>query len=345
MLVRPIEERDLGRLYELAQEAGYGLTTLPPDEAVLQRRIRQSQRSFGYPADRPGPETYLFVLEDVDSGVVQGISGIVAKVGGYEPFWTYRLDTVVQESRQLGIRREIPVLNLLAEHDGPSEIGSLFCSPGYRQRGAGRLLSKVRFLFMAEHSQLFEDRVLAEMRGVIDSQGQSPFWDAIGRHFFGMSYHQADYLVMADKRFIGELMPKHPIYVPLLPDDAQAVIDQVHPLTRPALALLEDEGFRRTGEVDIFEGGPVLSCSCERVGMIRRSRRARIAELTDESDGAGDHVVLNPELRGRATLATVRELREGDVALSRAVAELLGLSVGDACRYGLLRPPALRGPS
>ena len=47
-----------------------------------------------------------------------------------------------------------------------------------RPRGLnGRLLSKHRFLFMAEHPELFDSTVFAEMRGVSDGNGHSPFYE------------------------------------------------------------------------------------------------------------------------------------------------------------------------
>ena len=99
---------------------------------------------------------------------------------------------------------------------------------------------------------------VARQIGVVDAQGRSPFWEAIGRHFFDIDFPKADYLSMVNKRFIADLMPKHPIYIPLLPKEAQAVIGEVHDQTRPAMRILADEGFECCDQVDIFEGGPVV---------------------------------------------------------------------------------------
>src|SRR5262249_2187424 len=156
------------------------------DAKLLRKRIRESLRGFEHLADEDAPkgETYLFVLEDIENHKVVGTCGVVSKVGGFEPFYAYRVETSVPESNQLNVRNEIGTLPLVEEHDGPCEIGSLFLSPSYRKDGNGRLLSLSRFLFMAEHREYFDPVVIAEMRGVVDDQGQSPFWDALGRHFF-----------------------------------------------------------------------------------------------------------------------------------------------------------------
>ena len=74
-----------------------------------------------------------------------------------------------------------------------------------------------------------------------------------------MDFDRADYLTgVGQKTFVAELMPKHPIYIDLLPETARAVIREPHPNTRPALSLLESEGFRCEGYVDIFDAGPTV---------------------------------------------------------------------------------------
>ena len=210
VVFRPVNLDDLDPIVHLATLADFGLTTLPRDPEFLGKRIRDSQYSFERKAEAPGGEFYLFVLEDLEAARVVGTSGIVSRVGGFEPFYAYRIETVVHESQKLQVRKEVRALHLVAEHDGPCEIGTLFLSPEYRRAGLGRLLSKSRFLFMADQRQAFTSAVIAEMRGVSE-EGRSPFWEALGRHFFDIDFPKADYLSMLDKKFIAELMPSHPI--------------------------------------------------------------------------------------------------------------------------------------
>ena len=186
LVIRPIALTDLSPLEALSALTGYGLTTLPRDSALLRRRIRSSTRGFEklIDDDRPRGETYLFVLEDLATGKIAGTSGIVSKVGGFEPFYAYRIEMQVHESKMLNVRKEIRALHLVEDHDGPCEVGSLFLSPEYRRGGAGRLLSLCRFLFMAQFREYFDPEVIAEMRGVVDDNGHSPLWEALGRHFF-----------------------------------------------------------------------------------------------------------------------------------------------------------------
>src|SRR3954471_10785177 len=220
LVLRPVSLKDLDALLELTRSTGYGLTTLPADPQFLRKRILKSQRSFEGMSEQPAGEAFLLVLEEADSGKVIGTSGMVSKVGGFEPFYAFRIETTVHESKQLAVRKEIPVLHLVAEHNGPCEIGSLFLSPASRGGHSGRVLSLSRFLFMADHEQCFDPVVLAEMRGVVDGSGRSAFWDAVGQHFFDIDFGKADYLSVINKRFMAELMPKHPVYITLLPPEA-----------------------------------------------------------------------------------------------------------------------------
>src|SRR5262249_36368790 len=149
--------------------------------------------------------------------------------------------------------RKLDTLFLTNDLTGAAELCSLFLQGEYRRDNNGSLLSKSRFLFMAEFPERFNPRVIAEMRGVSDEQGRSPFWEALGRHFFKMEFSEADYLSgIGQKSFIAELMPQHPVYTAFLDDEARAVIGQVHENTKPALAMLAGEGFRYNGYVDIF---------------------------------------------------------------------------------------------
>src|ERR1700722_4357742 len=98
LVIRPVSLDDLDRLYELAAGTGYGLTSLPRDRELLQSKIVESQESFARPAHKPHGDSYLFVLEDTKTGRAVGTTGIVSKVGGFEPFYAYQVETAVAES-------------------------------------------------------------------------------------------------------------------------------------------------------------------------------------------------------------------------------------------------------
>ncbi len=338
-VIRPIAENDLDGLIQLAEQATYGLSTLPRDPDHLAGRIAASIAGFGNIEDAaPRGQTYLFAMHDTGTGQVVGCSGIASKVGGFEPFYAYRIETKVHESTVLNVRKEIQALHLVAEHNGPSEIGSLYLHPDHRGAGNGRALSLSRFLFITDHRPYFDDEIIAEMRGVIDPNGHSPFWDALGHKFFDIDFPFADYLSVVNKQFIADLMPRHPIYVTMLPDDAQAVIGQVHPNTAPALALLESEGFQRTGMVDIFEAGPVVMCPRDEIRCVTHAMRCPVSDLTAPSADAPIHLISNGQRDVRICAATIQVNGNESVAIPPDVAEHLMINVGDRITHIPLRP-------
>jgi len=339
VFIRPVTKDDLEPLLELAGAAGVGLTTLPKDRDLLARRIAKSVRSMEQISARPGGETYLFVMEDAASHRVVGASGIVSKVGGFEPFYAYKIKKELHKSRELKVRKEIDVLRLVRQHNGPAEIGSLFLSPEYRGRDAGRLLQLSRFLFVAEHPDAFEPLVVSELRGVIDAAGRSAFWDALGRHFFDIEFRQADYLSVVSKNFIADLMPTHPIYIPLLPKAAQDVIGKVHESSKPALKNLEDEGFTFTGMVDIFDAGPCVGCQRDDIRTMRDSRVAVVRRIETETIAGQVHLIASRAGSFRVCTGPL-VVEDSGVAIGADAAEVLGASIGQEVRFSLLRPPA-----
>jgi len=337
-VIRPCTIDDLDALVELALLTNFGLTTLPKDRELLRKRVLASTRHFEHEPDRPGGEDYLFVMQQIETGMVVGTCAVVSKVGGFEPFYAYRVQKALFESNVLNVRKEIDVLHLLADHDGPTEIGSLFLRPSHRHSGLGRFLSLSRFLFMAEFPQRFDPTVIAELRGVIDERGQSDFWDAVGRHFFEIEFPDADYLCVVNRRFIADLMPKHPIYVPLLPPCAQAVIGKVHERTKPALRLLESEGFKNAHMVDIFEAGPVLRCPFKEIRTIKESAKVPVLGVLEEVEDSPDYVICNTDCSGFRVCVGPLAREEGGVRLTRRVANVLAVDVADPVRCVPIRP-------
>jgi arginine N-succinyltransferase len=191
------------------------------------------------------------------------------------------------------------------------------------------LLARSRYLFIKLHRNRFADRTLAELRGVIDESGGSHFWDGIAGRFFGMGFAEADeFNAIHGTQFIADLMPNTPIYTAMLPESARAVIGVPHPSGRAAMKMLEREGFRYEGYVDIFDGGPTMSVATDEIRTIRESRELVVAEIRDGDEGermmiAAGH--LGGFVAGYAAIAI-----HGDEArINAETAERLHLKPGD----------------
>lgn len=336
IISRPVREEDLDTLYQLAHDAPDPITTLPADRKYLANRIHTSLRSFYPVIDKPGGESYLFVIESLTTGKLLGCSGIFARIGGYEPFYTYEIRESLLQHKPLNINQTLQELHLKLDHDGPSEIGSLYLSPEARGQGMGSLLSLSRFLFISRYPERFGDEIIAELRGVSDEQSRSPFWDAVGRYFFGCDYMSADqHSAKADKSFLKDLMPRHPIYVQLLTQSAQEVIGQVHTNTRPALAMLRQQGFEFMQEVDIFDAGPAYKAQTASIHAVVNSQQSHLGGNSrhQENHANSRALLARSDLDFRCTSCTISVQPDGSVLAPQSVIDALSLEIGDPVIY------------
>ncbi len=317
-VVRSVRQEDIDQLWDLIRQATYGMTTLQIPKEELMERIEASAFAVQKKVEKPDGSPYVFVMEDLHTGQLVGTSCIFSKIGGFEPFYAYRIVTEQHACEVLRKTTKTEELHLIKVHDGPTEIGSLFLLPTYRGAGRGRLLSLSRFAFMAAHPKRFSDEVIAEMRGVIQDDGRCPFWDALGKHFFEMEFPQADSLSTIRKKFIEDLMPRHPIYLCLLPQEARDAIGQVHHQTRPALAMLQAEGFRHRDWIDLFDGGPVVHCRRESIDAVRRTRFLPLVGVRENLD-APTHLLASEQSGFRSIFAPA-VLQDGGVVTTQLAA-------------------------
>ncbi|NHO31941.1 arginine N-succinyltransferase [Acetobacter sp. LMG 1636] len=286
--VRLARSDDLEQLYSLAAHTGGGLLNLPYDRAALKKRLDWSAASLACDIETPENELYLLVLENGQNGMIAGSACIFSRIGTPWPFYSYKIATHTHVSRELGRTFSTRLLHLVNDFDGASEVGGLFLHPDYRTGGLGSLLARSRYLFIARHRERFADRVIADLRGYVSAEGP-PFWNAVGRIFFGRDFAEADhYNALHGNQFIADLMPRYPIYIDLLPEAARASIGRTHDLAVPARKILEGEGFVYDGYIDIFDGGPTLSASTKNLRTLRESLCATVIPQepgSDVSDG------------------------------------------------------------
>lgn len=336
LVLRPIAAADLPALERLAAESGPGMTSMPTNRAVLEQRIADSEAGFASAAQAPGGEVYMLALEDTETGAVVGTSGIYAGVGLTRPFYSFRLSTVVYRSDDLDITNRMRTLHLVNDFTGATEVGSLFLSEPYRQGGVGQLLARSRYLMMAQTPERFGEWIMAEIRGWQDADGTVPVWEHLGRKFFGLQFQDADYISGGpSNRFIAELMPRHPIYVDLLPAEAAAALGKPHRDSAAAKRMLEKDGFEYDGYVDIFDGGPSLAVRRDRLYTAASSRYRKVQTI-DPAPGEAARmcVVGNARVAGaRFVVAEVAELDGTAVRIGADTAAALQVDVGDAVRF------------
>ncbi|MCL4159853.1 UNVERIFIED_CONTAM: hypothetical protein GTU68_044435 [Idotea baltica] len=331
--MRPSRLDDYEALLELASLSGPGFTSLPVDEPLLMSRLEKSDRAFRGSQKELQYGKYLLMMEDVSTGEVAGCSAVKSGTGIDTPFFNYRVITLAQASHAAGEKRfDMDALVLTNEYVGFTEVGTLFLKANHRGGGAGRLAAQSRYLLMAAAPDRFTDKVLAELRGVVDDEGKTPFWECLGRHFFQMEFTEADRLsATTDNQFILDLMPKYPIYVDLLPPEAREVIGRCHADGVGAYKLLLWEGFEFDRTVDIFDGGPLVAAQRRHIRTIRESRLVTLEQ--GDVDGARDGLVSTDALQDfRATSASLINAGDSTVVASKDVFERLKIKPGDTVR-------------
>ncbi len=305
------------------------MTTMPRDPEHMARRVDDAVASVDPDRKLDGREVYFFVLDEggPTEPEVTGTAAIYAAVGLDRPFYNYRVSRLTKYSPEIDRRFDYTVLQPSSDYTGCTEVGTLYLPPERRGGGRGRLLSFARFLFLAVHRSRFGEIVVAEMRGWIDDDGNSPFWDAVGQKFFGMELGEADRLSGQEFRFMQDLLPGTPIPVDLLPDAAQDVISKPHAGSEPAAAMLRKIGLRDHGYIDIFDAGLCLDAPIDDVDVTRRLVRRTVA-VSEESPTGQAGLACNSGLADFAVIELT--IAADDVQpMTTAQAEALGVSDGD----------------
>ena len=326
--IRAARAADLEPLYQMAKLTGGGFTNLPPDRAALSRKLERAEAAFTREEGALEDEVFVLVLENVGTREVRGTCQLFTHVGQLWPFYSYRLTTLTQHSQELDRTVRAELLSLVTDLEGSSEVGGLFLHPNERAGGLGMLLARSRYLFIAMHRPRFADRILAELRGIIDERGGSPFWDGVAGRFFGMSFQEADYFnAINGNQFIADLMPKHPVYIAMLSEDARNAIGVPHPGGRAAMRMLENEGFHYEGYVDIFDGGPTMTARTDKVETVQRSRHATV--VSTESEEGEQALIATGHLATFRCCYGARAEVEGGIAIDSRTADILDVKPGD----------------
>ncbi len=326
-IVRTARVGDLDAVFDLAVSGGNGLTNLPADRDALAARLGASVEAVACPAAREAGAAILLIVEV--AGRVVGTSCVFARVGAAWPFYSYRLTRQANRSLAVARLQAQTLLNLANDFDGEAEVGGLFIDPAARGAALGALAARARYLFIAAHRDWFGRRVIAELRGWQDAEGRSPVWEAIGRHFYAMDFHEADRTgALSGSQFIADLGPRYPLYVSLLPSPARAALGRPHDDGRAAYDMLLAEGFAAGDYVDIFDGGPTVVADIDTVRTVRQSRGLTIAAV-GSLNGSGGTAMLAAAGTG-AHFRVARGSVAADGTVDSALAAALNVAVGDA---------------
>jgi arginine N-succinyltransferase len=334
-VVRPVETADIAALEALAAVSMPGVHTLPKTRDKIEQAVERSIASFSAHVDIPSEESYMFVMESLADKKIVGTAAIHASAGSNGTYFSFRNDVIQQVSRDLNISHSVHALTLCSELTAYSQLSGFYVDAALAKRPEAALLSRSRLLYAVQAPHRFGDRFFVPLAGLTDDKGGSPFWDALGRKFFKMDFLDAERVIggARNRTLIVELMPHYPVYVPLLPGDAQAVMGQIHPSGELAFNLLTSEGFEADEYIDIFDGGPILQAHKHSLRTFTASlnRRVASAEGTQASDAVATYAVsTGADQRFRAVTINCAPLENSEnVCLSREAQDILRVEEGD----------------
>ncbi|MEW6761710.1 MAG: arginine N-succinyltransferase [Pseudomonadota bacterium] len=333
-VVRPVDRADIGALEAMAAVSIPGLHTLPRTREAIVAAVERSIASFAAHVDIPSEESYQFVLEDLRSREVVGTAAIHASAGSNGTYFAFRNDVIQQVSRDLNISHSVHALTLCSELTACSHLSGFYIRHRETAGQEAALLSRARLLYAMLAPHRFGDRFFVPLAGVTDANGQSAFWNALGRKFFKMDFLDAERVIdgARNRTLIVELMPHYPVYVPLLPEDAQAVLGQIHPSGQLAFKLLTQEGFEADEYIDIFDGGPILQAH---KNSLRSFCGSQLRQVENAGRAAGTeelvhYAVASTDQNFRAVIAACPPVETAQaICLPRDAQQALGVSAGD----------------
>lgn len=330
-ILRSVQPKDLKDLFTLSNIMTF--INLPADEELISSKIESSMRSFKRPSSELFKNYYIFVLEDFETGEILGCSMIHAQHGTeHEPHFYLTVGQEAKFSQTINTGFVHGTLKLGLDFNGPTEIGGLILNPDFRghKEKLGKQLSFVRFLFMGANPERFKPMIHSELMPPLDKKGNSPLWEAVGRRFLNMNYHEADVLSRSNKEFILSLFPSENIYQTLLPMEARESIGKVGKETEPVKRMLESIGFKYTYEVDPFDGGPHYRCPLKDIKPIKEKMTGLLITNKNFDASKAKEVLLSLEQPDHDFFAVRTLLQvhgDGQVSVDPQLIKDLGLTL------------------
>lgn len=323
--IRSLRENDFDALKTMIDQTGFGLTSLPKNDSRIRALVKNGAKSFKTDVV---DAFYLFILEHPDTLEILGTSGIYSRSPHKDLLW---IEEVGLSPLFPEVPHHVSYLTIKKNKDDSSELCSLYLLHKARQEGLGKLLSFSRFHYMAANHSKFSKNIFADLRGFIDINDESPFWNAVGRHFLNVDFKHLMRLRDVDEDVAFDLMPKLPIYLELLPKSAQLALGEPHPHSKAALEMLLEQGFVKSKEFDLYDGGPRMRASIKEIKTVKESKRIQIQSIVGALE-SGLALLSNEKQDFYACYGKI-DLEKGAIDLETASA--LEVKPGEFVRYSL----------
>jgi len=300
--VRAAETTDLPALERLL--APGVLVTLPEDESRERWLVAEGVDGVEGPAGAAG---------HVQAPQLVACLRLRTCIGMAEPRPWYHVGCVVHASKHLKLFHRQTILLLGNDHTGAAELADWGWDRATlkmpEQAGLLQLLTRAALLLLARERLLPGGELIVELPGVRDAQGQSPFWEGLGRHFYTGDMRQTAQRHGAHWRtLVASLLPRQAVYTSFLPAATQAAMAQIDPRAGLLADILAAEGLSYNQHITIDDGGPVFSAQTAQLPTLMRARSLELGQartgasmqtwlvLTDRGVGAG---LLRGHLEGQ----------------------------------------------
>lgn len=210
----------------------------------------------GTPVAARWPDADLHITATGPGGTVASLR-LRPPIGLQRPRYWYRVGCAVHAAAELQLYRRQTTLLLCNDLTGACELLDLAMAPG--AEAALQAVLQAALEVVDAHPPTQGATVIAELPGPRDEQGRSPFWQGLGRHFYGgdpreVQRQQGD----AWCSHVAALLPRQPLYASFLPEAAQAALAQTPAALQPLRQALEAAGLRWRHHVRIDDAGAVL---------------------------------------------------------------------------------------
>jgi arginine N-succinyltransferase len=186
------------------------------------------------------------------------------RIGLDHPRYWFHVGFRVHAAVELAMFRRERTLLLGNDHTGAAELGEFALHAAVRdpalQAALARELVGEALAWLLREDSGADDlpKIIAALPGPRNASGSAPFWDGLGRHFYGGDVEQAQARFgMLWQTHVAALLPRHPLVVSVLHAEVQAAIGAVDPgacVWRDALAAA---GLRAGQHIGLHDGGPV----------------------------------------------------------------------------------------
>lgn len=228
---------------------------------------RRDTRPLPAPPEQESGGHWLCALGE--GGALLAALHLQPALGSSRARYSFHLGRVVHAAPELGLHQVQTTLQLGHDATGEAELSGLYLAPELKPEAAAPVLDALLREALAQLQSLAGsaaprgDWLLVELPGWRDTQGRSPFWDGLVRHFLPNPGPEpallAERFGPALSTHLGAMLPRQLIHAAFLPPAAQAALGRCAADHEPWLAALLRAGFADWRHCRIEDGGPLLA--------------------------------------------------------------------------------------